>query len=361
MNKKAFIRTMEVLLSTVIIITLLRFMSERAYTPTFELRPNPTYKANDILDLLYDSSVLEEYLKEYDIKSLDSHATYLLPVRTTHKIEADISTKISIEDISGATREKDEFGFTYNFPKNVDKNSIFMTAESELMDKNVLWVWYVTPVSFENNLTTNMLNENITLMNTDVQVPSTYGVLNDSLSFFLNNEELDLQVDNIKNISNGWFNLSANVTVKIPFLKSGDVAHGYLFYAFNSTTFNNTFNGRIVALTNKREDTYIKTLKLKAEASTRADVLLTTTLNASKKKELFATYSINTKKLNSYNSSMTLANKTNVTISLSENTVKGGEFPLYTKLPSARVYSSTKIIPVEENIGKVRLFVWFVN
>lgn len=360
MNKRGFVRMIEVLLSVVAIMAFLTFMSEKTYTPTFELRQNPTYKANDILDLLYNSGILEEYLQEYDLKSLDSYITYLLPVRTSHKLEIEMTAQATLEETSG-TQRTDEFGFTYNFPEVVDKNSIFVSSETELMDRNVIWPWYKIPLSFENNRTTNILQANISLENVELVAPQGKTISNDSFAFFFGNDETVLEVNQIVNVTEGWYNLTANITVNIPFLKSGSSKKGRLFYATSETTFNNTKRGRIKNLPNKLPQDYIKTLKLQRAESTRGDVLFRTTLNASSTKNVFLTYSLNTKRTNSYNTSISQINSTDVTMTLIENNVKEGYFPLYTTLPLTNVYSSSTMVPISEDVARVKLYVWFIN
>lgn len=360
MNKRGFIRLVEVLLSVVIIMGFLSFISDQTYTPTFDLRQNPTYKASDILDLLYSSGVLEAYLEEFDLKSLDSHVTYLLPVRTLHKIEVTMSTKATLTDTSSSDRI-DEFGFTYNFPETVDKNSIFVASETELVDRNVLWEWYRIPFSLENNRTGNILSTNITITNVEIIVPSDKEVLNDSFSFFMNNEETILEVDNLIGNGAGWNNVTANITVNIPFLKAGSSAKGNLYYATNVSVFNNTQRKRITTLPNKQPQDYIKTLKLEREETKRADVLFSTRINASDSREFFLIYSLNTKRSNSYNSSINSINTTQITTVLSENNIKGGTFPLHTNLPLTNVYSSDVVVPINDEVARVKLYVWFIN
>ncbi len=355
-NKKGFIRLLEVVVASMLLLGLLNWMSEEVYTPSFELKTNPIYKGISIIDLMHNSRVLETLLENYDLQSIDSEITYLLPVRTPHKIEVTYASEFKIKELNGENLEKN-YGITYNFPTSVDKNSIFLSEETKPLERNVLWNSYEIIFSIRNNRTSNLVKENITLLNIPIIIDNGNILSNDSFAFFIKNEEVPMSVDNLKSLNGKWNNVSANITFQIPFLKAGESVLSYLFYSDNTTIFNNSQNYQ--ELTNKKNENYVKILKLTSKKSSRGDVLFKTKLNSYEEKKILLQYSLNTKKSNTYSNIITI-NNTGVRINLTENNVKEGTLPLYTSLPTTTTYSISRIIPLKQNLAEIKIYLWYI-
>ncbi len=356
-NKKGFVRLLEVIISSMLLLGLLNWMSNQVYTQNLQLKINPIYKGASIINLMHNSRILETLLENYDLKSIDAEITYLLPVRSSHKIEITYATKFKIKNLSDENKEGN-FSLTYNFPLSVDKNSIFISEGVKPIERNVLWNSYEIVFSIENNRSSNLVKENITLKNLPIILDNNI-LSNESFAVFIDNKEVPLSIDNLETKNGFWNNVSANITVQIPFLESGDSALIYLFYSDNTTAFNNTERGFIQELTNKKDENYVRILKLTSKKSSRADILFKTSLNSNEEKNLLLQYSLNTKKSNTY-SNITSGNNTNINLTLAENNVKEGTFPLYASLPSTTTYSVSRIIPLKENQAEIKVYLWYI-
>ena len=150
MNNKAFIRMLEVIISSLLMIGLLTWMSNQAYEPSIKLKTNLNQRGNLLISMLHESGVLEQYLENFDLLGMDSITSYLLPVRISHKIEVTYSTSFELQELNGIASENN-YSLTYNFPTSVDKNSVILSDGDELLPRNVLFNSYEIIFSFENN------------------------------------------------------------------------------------------------------------------------------------------------------------------------------------------------------------------
>ncbi len=338
MGNKGFIRTTEAVIAVLLVFTLFSYLSQRVSAPLLNINKDTTPLQDSILNMI--SPELKTDLAACDL----SRVQYLV---NTFK-PGDMSSKMEITEISpviatpSSNISSQNVSFTYNFPDYVDPNSVSVYSKLNTFNSRVNWVWYEIPINVQNDITPRV---NYDILFTNVKM-GMQGVDRNSLAFYWNNKQTPIDLLGFNDY--GSYSL-ANVSVRIPSLNAGETGTGYLFFAVNYTTFNQTYSSL--------EANNISYTTLPAQQSSRGDVILSLK-NFNNSDTLYIEYKMGS------NSNVTYPNITNVDNSGISFAIVNPDLkpctPLqYEQQPASTFYTTTKIFYYSDSSISMELKMWY--
>lgn len=230
LNKRAFIKTPEAILSALLVFGMMAFISEKVYTPLIIIEADTSIIQNSILDLL--GSEIGRLLDSCDLQRIQYLVHKFQPTVTESKIVLYQVSDIDVE--SQIPLESQIISFSYNFPSYVDLNSVLVYSEDQDFLTDVAWNWKATPIIIYNNqsrkVNYDFYFENVTMVGNDI--------VNESLLFYWKSQETPI---NLSGFSDKGTYSVANISVRIPLMDGGESGTGYLLFALDNTTFTQSY------------------------------------------------------------------------------------------------------------------------
>jgi hypothetical protein len=228
---RGFIKTTEAIIAVLLVFTLFSYLAQQVSVPLSEIETDTTSIQDSVLDMLF--SELKNDLWDCDLSRVQYLTDAFKPGDMDSKIEI---TQISdIKIITDHNVSSQNVSFTFNFPDYVDRRSALIYSTLKNFDVNVNWVWFSVPIIIQNSLVTRK-NYDVAFSNINL---SKSGVVNTSFSFYWKNEETLINLTGFED--EGYFSL-VNVSVRIPELVAGETSTGYLVFAVNSTSFEQSYS-----------------------------------------------------------------------------------------------------------------------
>lgn len=334
-EKHAFVKTIEVMLAALLLISSFNMIQERMNVQTEAIVRDPSSIENELIDLLAYEGVLSSIIRDYDYLRLDSLFDYLLPNGLIYYFEVYYFTRLTVTGDNNRTNLN--LGFVYHFPRDIDKNSIRVLLDNYELPTEARFDWYRIPIRINTAINQEFVGiNNITLTGNNIS--------RSSLRFFINDNESIMDVEDWVEIS-GNNTVNASITVFIP--RVDESADAYLYYATN----NSVYNASPYSLSPSRNITVIT---FSRESTSTADVLFTLDeLNASQTRSLYLLYALFTNEPNTYYN-ITSFNNTGINLDIENNYIKRGTTPLLLSYKGA--YSVDRVIPTSYGLAKLVVY-----
>lgn len=347
--KKGFTRTLEAVIAIILLSGLISWATNTvsSFTQTQPLR----FEGKDIISVLQNTGSLSRLLNEYDFKSIDSEIYNYLPSSIKHKVEVEKYVTLKLTDTISANRSQ-VVGFTYNFPEGINKDSVNFFSETYSYDHNVLWCWYIVPITIRGS-GNDLADEPIVIEN--IEIAAEYPIWNNSLLVYHDGRVLKME-NPFENsaYSGNETHRTINVTVQIDSLDAQSVDGLLLFYADNRTIWNDTQHFSDLGSPISVDSSFIQ-----AQESNRGDVLANVSISSGEEKTIYLSYGINGGS-SIYDSSLGEKNNTGMTIELEENSIKQGQAPVFDQNLPSRTEVVNRMILTEEGLFRVRLYTWYI-
>lgn len=361
-DKKAFMKSVEAILTVLFFMGSYVYFTERVYTPTEGFQRNPARLGRVLLNSLDDTGLLEQDLKNHDMQGLENKMYYLMPDRLSYQVRANYFSKITLNSTGGTWDDStnstiNHFGqtvsFSYNFPTHVDKNSIQVYSKQYSFDRNVDWDWFSVPVYL---ITNNTRFDGGVVEITPIKLKTNGGtVKNTSFAFQINDK---LLVHNVTNLTE--FSDDMNVTLKalLPPLPKNTRNKAFFYYAGGPTSYDASNAG--LASDSLSVNASLTSAVSEPRNSSRGDVQFYVPLMNSSNEEFYLEYSIGTSETNDYNSTMnTTYDNTDVQFNY-DKANREGTAPFYRDLPQANIYSVTRLVPLGDEHAQISLRMWYL-
>lgn len=341
MNKKGFMRTVEAVLAVLFMAALYSQLMERAYMSETEFERNPSFTAQQVLDLADKLKLLDKSFLDFDISMLNSKIAQLMPAQLSFNAKIKYFTNIEVS----STEDKNDavITFDYNFPSYVDTNSVRIILNNEELETKLSWNWYYIPLTIEND---NSVEESSKAsINNIVLKPKA-----DKKSFvmFIGDAQVNTKVNSLD--SN-----TASITFELPYLEPFEKEEARLYYADSNSLID--YGAQII----EGVPASLNSIKAGDSVKTKRATLLVKIpeLKANVKKEITLSYSIGTDEKPSYNKNLEKQNYENVAVILNENSPKSGTAPLYSQVSEKNIFTVTKEFAGDELRTQVILQVWY--
>jgi len=250
--------------------------------------------------------------------------------------KAGISASVGSQE--NITNRTETFMLAYNFPSNVDKNSILVKTDKGMASRNVIFDWYRVRMTARSSY--DIIDSGIGLSATlEVEEGKTVDI--NSITAFVDGDKVPVDLESYSTNGN---KTDVDLTIKTTMIAN----KGYtidIYYASNDT--NHTAN-----YVNIHRDVDSVTIqKINPEKTTRADVIFYVpggTNNA------VLVYSIGTLYKSSYNSSL----MSGEVVTPAEDKEKEGRSPSMTRIIPPNAKLATKVIPLDEGMCEINLYTW---
>lgn len=222
---KGFVRTLEVVISVLIVFSLFSFLSTRVYQPSFDLEVDLTSFQSTALNGLSDE--LRRDLLACDLSRVQYLLSFVKPSQASSKTVFEWLVELKGGLSNG------NYSFVYNFPRGVDKGSVSIGTFNYDFPTSVDWNWFELPIIIQNN-DVNRVNYDAGF---NVFVP-VKNVLRDSFVFYWKGEELLFDLKGFTNESNG---VGVNFSVRFPQINKFESGTAYLVFAVNNSYYSQEY------------------------------------------------------------------------------------------------------------------------
>lgn len=340
---KGFIRTIEVILSSLLLLSFWGAVLMQSSIPITSLQREPRIITYSLLKSMNNLNLLKESINDYDLKNIDSMINNFLPGNMYHEIEAVYLKEIIIKETQGDTINEPILFLSYNFPVNIDQNSINALSDSAL-PVMIEWNWYLKKITIQNDNTKrtpiNLGINNITLTGDNVKP--------ESIVLYCNNKKNRIDLE--------WSNTSseecnASITAEV-FLEKNEIQNCQLYYANNQSIYNSSFT----ELSPKEAGANIITGA--GQDSKRADILIQLNeIKAFEEKKIYLKYSIGRGENTAYKT----INKNpsqGLTASFTDES-KLGSFPIRSIIADETAQESSVFISTDQGLSELKIRSWY--
>lgn len=343
---KGFVRSVEVVLASLLFIGASFFILQQIYSPTLEYKMDPTTFGESLLNTLEAENLINKYLKNYDIYSLTSLISMFIHGSADFKIELQYFDVLNVTELNNTPRSNVNISFIYFFPKYFDKDSIRIFSNSTY-NSNARFVWNRVPFKFQNNYS-DVYNQNLYLSNINLGSSTFY---NDSFIFVFGDEIVNMSLVNATTYSN------VTIIINIPIFFNGSTVNGYLYYATNETVWKSTYS----SLTSTLSESLFNITKYGPENSSLAEVYANIPyIKAGETLNLFLSYNIGSSEKDRYSP----INPGNIAQNISVTTGEGmklkeGSSPTYSSIWRKNVFIIERDFFYEMKMAHVKLYLWY--
>jgi hypothetical protein len=209
-DKLGFVKTLEAILAAIVAVSMYNFVQGYTVKQVEAVSRTPEAPINDFLNVID----LETIVNDYDYLRLDSLFYNLLYETIYYYFEPTYYERVIV--VSDSQKSWPNISFTYHFPQGIDKNSIRMVSGNYELPTNASFNWYRVPVTFNESITDNYVEVNISVDESNIN--------KNSLKFFVREKESLLSI-NYWNESPSEFN--ASLIVYIPEIEEDERAYVY--------------------------------------------------------------------------------------------------------------------------------------
>jgi len=340
MNNKGFMKTIEAVLAAIMVITMFGFLSNKIYEPVIDERINPAPTIDSMIDMI--SYELKHDIKDCNLERVQYLIKELTPDEFRTKTIIEYVTQINISATGNISNARN-VSFTYNFPTQVDQNSVRLYSSAHDYPLNVSWNWVKIPILLQNN---NESRYDFAISINNLNLSHT-NALNNTLTFFWKNKKTRIDLEGTT-ITNSY--PIVNITVEIPEMKPYESGTGYLTFARGASSYNASFtnltgNDFNITIMN---DTY----------SRRADVYFTLP-SLSGSETLYLSYLIGTESSNRYVPRESNYNNTGISFDIAWDNLKICEPLQMEQYPLKEYFSVQKPFHERKLTSTLNILVWY--
>lgn len=289
MNKKGFVRTLEMVLVIALIFGMYSLLYSQVFHVAKGLKVNPTRLTDSILDQTVP--YMTKDIDNYNLGGVEA-------IISSNLVENNIfeRTVLKYSTYIAEVSPKGEYVFSYNFPDYTDPNSITVYGD-ESYDRNVVWSWYRIPMIISSTQT--LRDTNIRL---ELDIPMS--IDRETLIFYYNEEEMDMYPEEVIEYEDSTH---VKVITRISELKEGDI-EAYLYFSegsYYSKQYKTLFGANVMNIT-----------YFDIESAPRADIFFIPATT-----QVYLSYSMGGEEPNTYNTTITQAAYLNVISSFKKGIV----------------------------------------
>ncbi len=298
--------------------------SQNINKPSYTLKADPYYQAASSYSILEKQDLVKPLLEEYSLKELENYLTLTQSPNTGIKISAEYYERIRIKNNNNQEINR-VIRILLNSPKIINKDSIIVYDNKEILRTNTINNWYQTIISVTNNNTTPIINESLRLTNIPLRVSETQDLNETSMQAYYENKKTLMEINNI-DYNKQYYDANSSFEILIPHMDAYTSKKIILLYAGNETVTKEDYT----ILNNPIILPHSSSLP---EKSGKTELLINTSMKPYEEKELTISYGINTNTKQEY---YDLTKYDNTGISIEEHdTYYIGTYPRIFEEPSS--------------------------
>lgn len=333
MDRLGFVKTIETVLAAILIISIYSTIQASINNQIGTIKRNPTTLMNDFIEMINEAGILDEAVSSYNYLLLDRSFQSMFLKSVYYYFEPVYYEKLKLTSEYNLTMPN--ISFVYDFPLGIDENSVRISNNQYELETNARFNYYVTPVSFSEDINDSYVEINITLKAQNLD--------NKTLMYFVKNKRSYIELLNWTRVNLGSYN--ATLVVFVPEAKRNEKTYVYCAQtpSFVNFTYPDLTANKVVGYS------YFNTYK----SSTGQAIFTPQDTKAGRVDTYYITYTLYTNLDNSY-ADITRVNNTGISLSPELDYLKEGIPPVYSSQKGE--YSIQKIIPKEGGFVKLTVY-----